>query len=631
MTARTPGHHLPGLAAGKLVHGVFGETARRRDIAGAHLHDAAAMARAAQHLIGDAERIHDVERKQRNVRSLQHVAAGVEHEVGRRLGLGVAAGLLAQPREQFVVELHLRNVGDVARDLAEAVDALTPPLRRLILVSRHRHPRHAEHEARIDAVVAGLDAFAAEHARVRPFARRLRAVAGAQDVDDAGDHGDGLGVHAAGAGDRTDLDALAAAGAGVRHRLDACGQRGFEGGGHAGTTFHSPSRVQITASALAMKPHPHDGLDELALARCGVVVDVLDRGGPDHDPARCAVGGIGVRGNLRQGIVEFSNGIQGFARRSFHGAVSASDSLRERRTGRRSGRRLRDVPILGGCSPHRPRPHRRCRRRLALLHRLPGPGLLGCGLSSRQFLACGFLRRGHCRSLRCRSLRCRRLRCRCLRRRYLWRCYLWRCYLGRGVFGCRRPGCRVIGCGRLGSDLPGGRVPGCETLRYGDLRREQLRLGKLAHGELRRGWLRCGRCLPAFRQSLLGCRFKRGLDRAGVRGPACRGPGQAALGTVPIEVQPPLLRAGGGGRRLGNVGLGEQWPINGKQQGRHADGDHASEGDQGGGDDETQMRVQGPSPSGRPRASAEFRARLTVAAGLCPFGGPAPSGNRNCV
>ena len=57
------------------------------------------------------------------------------------------------------------------------------------------------------------------------------------------------------------------------------------------------------------------------------------------------------------------------------------------------------------------------------------------------------------------------------------------------------------------------------------------------------------------------------------------------------------------GRRLGNVGLGEQRPINGKKQGRHANGDHASECDQGGGDDETQMRVQGPSPSGRPRAA----------------------------
>ena len=496
------------------------------------------MARTAQHLIGDAERIHDVERKQRNVRSLQHVAAGVEHEIRRRLGLGVAAGLLAQPREQFVVELHLRNVGDVARDLAEAVDALTAPLRRLILVSRHRHPRHAEHEARIDAVVAGLDAFAAEHARIRPFARGLRAVAGAQDVDDAGDHGDGLGVHAAGAGDRTDLDALAAAGAGVRHRLDACGQRGFEGGGHAGTTFHSPSRGEITASTPATKPHSR-GLDQLALSRCRVVIDVLDRGGPDDDPARCTVGGIGVRGNLRQGIVEFSHGIQGFARRSFR-PLPARNSLRERRTGLRSGRGLRDVPFLGRRSPYRPRPYRR--RYLALLHRLPGSDLLRCGLSSRQvlargFLARGFLGRGH--------LWCCRLRCSYLGRRRLWRCYLWRCYLGRRVLGRRRPGRRVIGCGLVGRNLAGRRVPGCEALRHGDLRREQLGLGKLAHGELRRRGLRCGRCLPAFRQRLVRCRFKRGLDRADIRSPAGRGPGQAALGTVPIEVQPALLRAGG--------------------------------------------------------------------------------------
>src|SRR5262249_58431906 len=48
---------------------------------------------------------------------------------------------------------------------------------RLILAPRHRHPCHAEQEARIDAVVAGLDAFAAKHAGARPFARGVRAVA----------------------------------------------------------------------------------------------------------------------------------------------------------------------------------------------------------------------------------------------------------------------------------------------------------------------------------------------------------------------------------------------------------------------------------------------------------------------
>ena len=72
---------------------------------------------------------------------------------------------------------------------------------------------------------------------------------GFQDVDDAGDDRDRLGLHAAGPGDRADLDAFAAAGAGIGHRRDPFGQRGFECGGHAGATFRSPDRAQITASA----------------------------------------------------------------------------------------------------------------------------------------------------------------------------------------------------------------------------------------------------------------------------------------------------------------------------------------------------------------------------------------------
>ena len=196
-----------------------------------------------------------------------------------------------------------------------------------------------------------------------------------------------------------------------------------------------------------MKPHSR-GLDELALSRCRVVIDVLDRRGPDDDPARCTVGGIGVRGNLRQGIVEFPHGIQGFARRSFHGPLPASNSLRERRTGLRSGRGLRDVPFLGRRSPYRPRPHRRCH--LALLHRLPGSDLLGCGLrvanswraastgaATAGAFACGAATGGAA----CGGY---------LGRRRLWRRYLGRCHLGRRVFGRRRSGRGVIGCGFRG-------------------------------------------------------------------------------------------------------------------------------------------------------------------------------------
>ena len=47
----------------------------------AQLDHAAAMGRPAHDFIGDAERIHDVERGERHVRGLEHIAAGVEHEI----------------------------------------------------------------------------------------------------------------------------------------------------------------------------------------------------------------------------------------------------------------------------------------------------------------------------------------------------------------------------------------------------------------------------------------------------------------------------------------------------------------------------------------------------------------------
>src|ERR671935_460656 len=124
-------------------------------------------------------------------------------------------------------------MGDLARDLAKAFHALAALLARLVSTPRHRHPCHAEHEAWIDAIVAGLDALAAEDASVRPFTRGLRAVAGPQNVDDAGDYRGWLGIDAAGSGDRADLDAFAAARASIGHRRDACGERTFEALGHA--------------------------------------------------------------------------------------------------------------------------------------------------------------------------------------------------------------------------------------------------------------------------------------------------------------------------------------------------------------------------------------------------------------
>src|ERR1700680_4580449 len=60
VAARAPGDELARFCPRELVHGALGKPAGGRDVSGAHLHDAAAMARAPEHLIGDAERVHDV-------------------------------------------------------------------------------------------------------------------------------------------------------------------------------------------------------------------------------------------------------------------------------------------------------------------------------------------------------------------------------------------------------------------------------------------------------------------------------------------------------------------------------------------------------------------------------------------
>ena len=180
----------------------------------------------AHHPVGDAERVHHVEGEQRDVRRLEHVAAGVEDEI-RLLGRFRVAepparlGALAEPLQHLAGELHAREHVDVLAELAEIHHALAPARRRLVAPARHRDPRHRQKEARIDALVARLDAFAAEHAGVRPPARRLRTFAGAQDVEYARDHVARLGGDAARIGHRTGFDALAAARAGRGHLGDA--------------------------------------------------------------------------------------------------------------------------------------------------------------------------------------------------------------------------------------------------------------------------------------------------------------------------------------------------------------------------------------------------------------------------
>src|SRR5436190_20828851 len=122
------------------------------DIAGAHLHDAAAMGRSAHDLIGDAKRIHDVERKQRDVRGLEHIAAGVENEIRRLLPRRIVLCPLPEPFQQHVIELDAGELRHLARHFSKTVDAVLALYGRLSR-ARHLHPRHVNEKARIDAIV----------------------------------------------------------------------------------------------------------------------------------------------------------------------------------------------------------------------------------------------------------------------------------------------------------------------------------------------------------------------------------------------------------------------------------------------------------------------------------------------
>ena len=151
----------PVFPSASLVERIAGDAARYFNIAGARLNDAATMAGSAHHIIGDAERVHDVERQKRDVRRLEHVAAGVEHEIGAFAGLGrrtavqPLADALAEPRQIGVVELHARQHIGAVGDQAEILDAFLAPFARLVLLSRHGDARHRQQEARIDALRTG--------------------------------------------------------------------------------------------------------------------------------------------------------------------------------------------------------------------------------------------------------------------------------------------------------------------------------------------------------------------------------------------------------------------------------------------------------------------------------------------
>ena len=152
------------------------------------------------------------------MRRLDHVAAGVEHDFGRLVFVGGA-----QRRAT-----RASTSGDSCS--REMVRVLRPIVLKYCCAPRRTSaspffrfccdPRHVDHEARVDPVIAGRDALAAIGADLRPALGIRRARAAGEQVEHAIDDRDRVCRFAAqvepGRLDhRAGLDAFAAAGAGV--------------------------------------------------------------------------------------------------------------------------------------------------------------------------------------------------------------------------------------------------------------------------------------------------------------------------------------------------------------------------------------------------------------------------------
>ena len=263
------------------------------------------MGRPAHHLIVGADHVHDVEAEQRDVRRLQHVAAGVEHHVRQFGARRRLRRLLAEPDQRILGELQPRQHADVLADLAELRDAGLAPLGGSLSFLHHREPRHGQQEARIDAVVAGLDALAARHAGLGPFLRFCRALAEAQDVEHAGHHRLGsASPRPAGAGDRAGLEAGAAFGAGVEHVVDAAGEGFFESGVLHGVRIaqnrlrHETETAFACAIALAALIIGRRQFHQLELKAGLQILDLRPRQ-PHRDPAEPGM----LRGKLNRRLL----------------------------------------------------------------------------------------------------------------------------------------------------------------------------------------------------------------------------------------------------------------------------------------------------------------------------------------
>ena len=228
LAARAPGQHLVDAALGEAVDGAPRQIGEFFQIAGAELVDAAAIARPAADHVSNPERVHHVEAEERDMRRLEDVAAGIEDGL-RVLRLGRERIDLAQPRQQVGGELETgERLYALAHgaELPAAAGAQIPGRAGALKI---RDAGKRQHEARVDAVLAGRDAVPAAGADLGPAAGRVRPLAGPDHLDHPGRHRFGVrNVEPRRPRHRADFHACAAFGAGIENAVTPRIERGEE-------------------------------------------------------------------------------------------------------------------------------------------------------------------------------------------------------------------------------------------------------------------------------------------------------------------------------------------------------------------------------------------------------------------
>ena len=155
------------------------------------------------------------------MRRLDDVAAGVKHDLRRRLVFVRRAHLGRHARQYLGRQLQTRNGARAAVHRVEILLGAATDFGFAFLRGHAGDARHVDHEARVDAVIAGRNALAAIGANLCPTLGVGRAWAAIEKIEDAVDDRDGVGrIEPRRLGHRAGLDAFAASRTGVERLAD---------------------------------------------------------------------------------------------------------------------------------------------------------------------------------------------------------------------------------------------------------------------------------------------------------------------------------------------------------------------------------------------------------------------------